>query len=194
MDAAAEPGRNPVSKHQIQPEYGDEQTDAGRDGWTRLARPNSQARTGTGECSFSLFSWPRAGLATLSGWSILCYMWWPYIHTYIHTWTSEDLTLCRLKSGFFFCDARVPLFTSHGPNVAAPSLLGLLPEFLQLVAHPRSSRPMPCRCRSWPCQSFLVLPFDQNFTCGGHDRIKKITRKGEIALKGIFVEKTANSI
>ena len=25
-------GRNPVSKHQIQPEYGDEQTDAGRDG------------------------------------------------------------------------------------------------------------------------------------------------------------------
>ena len=32
MDAAAELGRNPVSKHQIQPEYGDEQTDAGRDG------------------------------------------------------------------------------------------------------------------------------------------------------------------
>ena len=25
MDAAAEFGRNPVSKHQIQPEYGDEQ-------------------------------------------------------------------------------------------------------------------------------------------------------------------------
>ena len=32
MDAAAEIGRNPVSKHQIQPEYGDEQADAGRDG------------------------------------------------------------------------------------------------------------------------------------------------------------------
>ena len=32
MDAAAELGRNPVSKHHIQPEYGDEQTDAGRDG------------------------------------------------------------------------------------------------------------------------------------------------------------------
>ena len=31
MDAAAEVGRNPVSKHQIQPEYGDEQADAGRD-------------------------------------------------------------------------------------------------------------------------------------------------------------------
>ena len=57
MDAAAELGRNPVSrKHQIQPEHGDEQADAGRDGWTRLARPNSQARTRTGEYTFSLFS------------------------------------------------------------------------------------------------------------------------------------------
>ena len=43
MDAAAELGRNPASKHQIQPEYGDEQDDAGRDCRTRLARPNSQA-------------------------------------------------------------------------------------------------------------------------------------------------------
>ena len=32
MDASAEPGRNHVSKHQIQPESGDEQADAGRDG------------------------------------------------------------------------------------------------------------------------------------------------------------------
>ena len=29
MDAAAELGRNPLSKHQIQPEYGHEQADAG---------------------------------------------------------------------------------------------------------------------------------------------------------------------
>ena len=35
-------GRSPVSKHQIQPEYGDEQPDAGRDYRIRLARPNSQ--------------------------------------------------------------------------------------------------------------------------------------------------------
>ena len=56
MDAAAELGRNPVSKHQIQPEYGDEQADAGRDCRTHLARPNSQVRTGTGRHSFSLFS------------------------------------------------------------------------------------------------------------------------------------------
>ena len=39
-----------------QPEYGDEQADAGRDCRTCLARPNSQARTRTGKCSFSLFS------------------------------------------------------------------------------------------------------------------------------------------
>ena len=31
LDAAAEFGRNPVSKYQIQPEYGDGQADAGRD-------------------------------------------------------------------------------------------------------------------------------------------------------------------
>ena len=67
LDAAAELGRNSVSKHQIQPEYGDEQADAGRDCQTRLARPNTQARTRTGKCSFSVFSLPRAGLATLPG-------------------------------------------------------------------------------------------------------------------------------
>ena len=56
MDAAAELGRNPLSKHQIQPEYGDEQSDTGRDCRNRLARPNAQARTRTKEYSFSLFS------------------------------------------------------------------------------------------------------------------------------------------
>ena len=53
MDAAAEIGRNLVSKHQIQPEYEDEQADAGRDCRTRLARPNSEARTGKRKYSFS---------------------------------------------------------------------------------------------------------------------------------------------
>ena len=54
MDAAAKLGRNPVSKHQIQPEYGDEQADAGRDCRTHLARPNSQART-TGDKEANIF-------------------------------------------------------------------------------------------------------------------------------------------
>ena len=31
MDAAAELGRNPLSRHQVKPEYGDEQADTGRD-------------------------------------------------------------------------------------------------------------------------------------------------------------------
>ena len=52
MYAAAELGRNPGSRHQIQPEYGDEQAGAGGDSRNRFARPNSQARTGTGKYSF----------------------------------------------------------------------------------------------------------------------------------------------
>ena len=48
MDAAAELGRNSVSKHQIQPEYGEEKADVGRDCRTRLVRQNSQARMWTG--------------------------------------------------------------------------------------------------------------------------------------------------
>ena len=54
MDAAAELGRNPVSKHHIQPKYGDEQADSGRDCRTRLARPNSQVQTGAEKYSLSL--------------------------------------------------------------------------------------------------------------------------------------------
>ena len=50
MDAAAaELGRNPVSRYHIQVKYGDEQANAGRDCRTRLARPNSQAQMGTGK-------------------------------------------------------------------------------------------------------------------------------------------------
>ena len=45
----------------------DEKADAGRDGRTCPARPNSQARTWTGKYSLLLFSRPRAGLATLPG-------------------------------------------------------------------------------------------------------------------------------
>ena len=56
MNAAAELGRNPVSKHQIQPEHGDKQADAGRDRRTRLERPNSQGPTRTGKYYFSLLS------------------------------------------------------------------------------------------------------------------------------------------
>ena len=36
-DASTESGNNPVTKHQIPPEYGDEQAEAGWDCLTRLA-------------------------------------------------------------------------------------------------------------------------------------------------------------
>ena len=51
-----------MSKHQIQPACGER---ARWDGRTYLAGPNSRERTGTRKSSFSLFSRPRAGLATL---------------------------------------------------------------------------------------------------------------------------------
>ena len=41
MDAAAELGRNSESKHQIQPEYGNEQADAGRDCRTKFSGANA---------------------------------------------------------------------------------------------------------------------------------------------------------
>ena len=54
MDAVKKSGSNPVSKHQIQPSMENEQDDAGRDGQTCLAKPNYQARTGTGEKTYFL--------------------------------------------------------------------------------------------------------------------------------------------
>ena len=84
MDAAAEPGRNPVvSTHQIQPEYGDEQADVGRGCQTRLARPNSQARTNAVK---EIFNFPvqlttsRVGNLTRSVHTLGMYM---CDHTYI---------------------------------------------------------------------------------------------------------------
>ena len=56
MGTAAEIGRNSVSRHQIHLRVENEQAAAGRDCRTRLARPNSQARTGTGKYSLSIFT------------------------------------------------------------------------------------------------------------------------------------------
>ena len=63
MDAVAEIGRNPVvNKHQVRPEYGDVQANAGRDCRTRLARDQIILRhewgqgKETGKYYFSLFS------------------------------------------------------------------------------------------------------------------------------------------
>ena len=61
MDAAAELGRNPVSKHQIQPEYGDEQAElVSRDQILRHVRGRGNVifpgTLGDGGMLFSLFS------------------------------------------------------------------------------------------------------------------------------------------
>ena len=72
-------GRSPVSKRQIQPEYGDEQADAGRDCRTRLARPNSQARTRTGKKTFPCSAVHEQNWQPYPVDSYLC-----DDHTYIH--------------------------------------------------------------------------------------------------------------
>ena len=85
MDAAAELGRNPVSKHQIQPEYGDEQAARGgtaepvsRDQIPRHAR-------GQGNVHFPCSAdheqnWPPC---PVDPYSATCDDH-TYIHTYIH--------------------------------------------------------------------------------------------------------------
>ena len=51
MDAAAKLGRNPVSKHQIQREYGDEQADAGRTDPSRETKFSGTHGDRGGPCS-----------------------------------------------------------------------------------------------------------------------------------------------
>ena len=85
MDAAAELGRNAVSKHQIQPEYGDEQADAGRNCRIRLARQNSRTNADR-----ELFIFPvqlttgRIGNLTRLIHTLAICVTIPYIHT-VHT-------------------------------------------------------------------------------------------------------------
>ena len=84
MYAPAELGRNPVSKHQIQPEYVDEQADAGRDCRNRLAKPNSQARTGTGKKSFALFELTTSRIGNLT--RLILTVATVYMTLYIYTY------------------------------------------------------------------------------------------------------------
>ena len=80
MDAAAELGRNPVSKHQIQLEYGDEQADAGRDCRTRrdqiFRRERGQGNVDVPRSADHAQDWQPYPVDPYS-----CYM---CDHTYIH--------------------------------------------------------------------------------------------------------------
>ena len=92
MDAAAELGRNPVSKHQIQPEYGDERADA------RRVRPVSRDQIlrharGQGNIIFPVqLTTSRIGNLTRLIHTLLYVM---TIHTYIHTTTSKDIKFSK---------------------------------------------------------------------------------------------------
>ena len=90
MDAAAELGRNSVSKYQFQPEYGDEQGDAGRDGRT-------------GKYQFSLCFWHVGVLGHLD--TRDCHLvegvW------YIHDWDTRSSIL--ISSGSPTCSARTSI-------------------------------------------------------------------------------------
>ena len=78
MDAAAEIGRNPVSKHQIQRQNGDEQADAGRDGTAELVS------RGTGEYSFFPVQLTTSRIGNLTR-LIHTQLYVMTIHAYIHT-------------------------------------------------------------------------------------------------------------
>ena len=89
MDAAAELGRNPVSKHQIQPEYGDEQADAGRD-----AEPVSRDQIlrharGQGNIIF-LVQRTTSRIDNLTR-LIHTLLYVMTIHTYIHTYKADGI-------------------------------------------------------------------------------------------------------
>ena len=85
MDAAAELGTNPVSKHQIQPEYGDEQADA----------------RGQGNVHFSCSAVTTSRIGNLT-WLIHTLLYVMTIHTYIHTYIHGDQKLHK-----YFCSLRV---------------------------------------------------------------------------------------
>ena len=159
-----------MRKHQIQPDYGDEQADAGRDGWTRLARPNSQARTGTGEYSFSC-------------WADHEQDWQPYpvdpllyvmtIHTYINTYlhkrqTTRSRTFQRCRVGEMSPHnvfRKTQLLRKLGMGLWG-GVRWLHPRNLSYTSHPRHSPVLHlCTCivyinsiETWQhCLSFSVV-------------------------------------
>ena len=97
MDAAAELGRNPVSKHQIQPEYGDEQADAGRDCRTRLRDQILRHARGQGNIHFPCSADHEQDWQPypVDPYSAIC-----DDHTYIHTYgegATGDGCQCRVS-------------------------------------------------------------------------------------------------
>ena len=95
MDAAAELGRNPVRKHHnVQPEYGDEQTDAGRDCRTNPSRTTKfSGANADGEISIfpvQLTTSRIGNLTRLIHTLVISYVM--TIHTY-HTYASDTFNI-----------------------------------------------------------------------------------------------------
>ena len=87
MDVVAEFGRNSVSKHQIQPEYGDEQADAGR-GTGRLNPSREIEFSGTHGDRGILISPVQLTTSRIGNLTRLIHtlLYVMTIHTYIHTY------------------------------------------------------------------------------------------------------------
>ena len=81
MDAAAELGRNSVSKHQIQPEYGDEQAGAGRDCRTVTRDQILRRKRGQGHIPFPCSADYEQDWQPYPVDPILLLYVWPYIQT-----------------------------------------------------------------------------------------------------------------
>ena len=85
MDAVAELGKNPISKHQIQPGYVDEQADAGRETVSR--HQILRRERGQGNIRFPSSANPEQDWQPYPVDPYSCYMCDDtYIHTYIHTY------------------------------------------------------------------------------------------------------------
>ena len=120
MDAPAEIGRNPVGKHQTQPGYRDELADAGRNCRTRLARPNSQARTGTGKFIFSV-QLTTSRICNLTRFILTLAICVTILHTYTHTYMA--CTYPYQASGSVPCvsTSQVIKYASNNLHLKCPS-------------------------------------------------------------------------
>ena len=113
MDAATEHGgRNPVSKHQIQPEYGDEQADAG------LPNPSRETKFSGANANREMLYFP---CSVDHGQN-----WQPYpVDTYIHTYTCRRPDRAtRVFFFFLFVYLEMSLFPSIFCTIAVFSLTG----------------------------------------------------------------------
>ena len=121
MDTAAELGRNPVSKHQIQPEYGDEHAAAGRD-CQEAKFSGTNADREIFICPVQLTTSRIGNLTRLIHTLLYVMAIHTYIHTYIHTNIIISAEVVRQfdSSGNRICTCCGLLFLTFSVLVANP--------------------------------------------------------------------------